>query len=191
MHAWGPVPMHLTPAEQLRARRLVISAATEAEQPPPMPLGTRAPQAARSYSLRPISKDDVEFSFARSSGAGGQNVNKVSTKVDMRFDMSKANWIPEEIKEAIRTAEKNRFNKEGVLVVTSQRHRKQMQNFDDCLTKLQEIIDAGVEACTVREADAATVKKVKDSIKAGQERRLQDKKKDAMRKKERSRKDWD
>jgi peptidyl-tRNA hydrolase ICT1 len=49
-----------------------------------------------------LGADDVDFAFARSSGSGGQNVNKVSTKVDMRLDLGKASWIPLEIREQIR-----------------------------------------------------------------------------------------
>ncbi|PNH07689.1 hypothetical protein TSOC_005825 [Tetrabaena socialis] len=65
------------------------------------------------------------------------------------------------------------------------------QNFDDALAKVQEIIDRAVEYVTPKEADPETIKRVKAQIKAGKEKRLDGKKKDAVRKKERSRKDWD
>eukprot|EP00983_Pelagomonas_calceolata_P001391 47202-Pelagomonas_calceolata.AAC.2 len=56
------------------------------------------------YDLKPVTKDDVEVTYSRSSGAGGQNVNKLSTKADVRFDLNKQSWIPDEVKDAIRQA---------------------------------------------------------------------------------------
>lgn len=70
--------------------------------------------------------DDVVIQFCRSSGAGGQNVNKVNTKVDMRFNLDKATWLDWEVREAVERMEKGRVNKEGEIVITSQRTRSQM-----------------------------------------------------------------
>ena len=89
------------------------------------------------------------------------------------------------------TQERNRFTKDGVLVVTSTRHRTQAQNVEDALEKLQEMLDAAAVAVTPKEIDPEAAKRVKKAVDAGRERRLQDKKKEGSRKQERSRKDWD
>ncbi|XP_021307713.1 uncharacterized protein LOC8155417 isoform X5 [Sorghum bicolor] len=72
-----------------------------------------------------ITLDHVTVNFARSGGPGGQNVNKVNTKVDMRFNVKEAHWLGERIKERILQAEKNRINKDGELVISSTKTRTQ------------------------------------------------------------------
>ncbi|PIA50021.1 hypothetical protein AQUCO_01300628v1 [Aquilegia coerulea] len=89
-----------------------------------------------------ITLDHVSVSFARSGGPGGQNVNKVNTKVDMRFNVKKAYWLSERIRERILQLEKNRINKEGEIVISSTKTRTQKGNIEDALAKLQAIIDA-------------------------------------------------
>ncbi|OAY74618.1 peptidyl-tRNA hydrolase ICT1, mitochondrial [Ananas comosus] len=89
-----------------------------------------------------ITLDHVTVSFARSGGPGGQNVNKVNTKVDMRFNVKQANWLGERIRERILQMEKNRINKDGELVISSTKTRTQKGNIEDALEKLQAIIDA-------------------------------------------------
>ncbi|KAJ9516564.1 hypothetical protein QJQ45_015259, partial [Haematococcus lacustris] len=112
-------------------------------------------------------------------------------QVDMRFELQRQTWIPPEVKEEVLRAEKNRFTKEGVLVITSQKHRTQAQNIEDALDKLQAVLDAALDAVRPKEVDMDTVKRVKQNIKAGHERRLNDKKRESTRKKERSRRDFD
>ncbi|KAK7330688.1 hypothetical protein VNO77_24886 [Canavalia gladiata] len=89
-----------------------------------------------------VTLDHVTVSFARCGGPGGQNVNKVNTKVDMHFNVKNAYWLSDRVREKIVQMEKNRINKDGELVISSTKTTTQMDNIEDALTKLQEIIDA-------------------------------------------------
>ncbi|CAL9091372.1 unnamed protein product [Musa textilis] len=98
--------------------------------------------SAGSEPTPKISLEHVTISYARSGGPGGQNVNKVNTKVDMRFNVKKAYWLSERVRDRILQMEKNRINKDGELVISSTKTRTQKGNIDDALEKLQGIIDA-------------------------------------------------
>lgn len=87
----------------------------------------------------PIDKLDIQF--ARSSGAGGQNVNKLNTKAEIRFNVSTCDWLPEAVKGRLQELQTNRINKEGELVITSQEHRTQAKNRDVCMQKLKVMIE--------------------------------------------------
>ncbi|KAK2885076.1 peptidyl-tRNA hydrolase ICT1, mitochondrial [Channa argus] len=84
--------------------------------------------------------DRLTVSYSRSSGPGGQHVNKVSTKTEVRFHVQTADWIPEEVRQKIFEKNKNRINKAGELLVTSELSRSQQRNLSDCIQKISAII---------------------------------------------------
>jgi len=87
-----------------------------------------------------VPKDEFVFSYARSSGPGGQNVNKLNTKVTMHWDVTSTSSLPEDVRERFCKKYRRRISKEGELVLYSQRFRDQARNVDDCLSKLREFI---------------------------------------------------
>ena len=83
---------------------------------------------------------EIQFSFARGSGPGGQNVNKLNTKVTLRWPLEKSPSLSEAIKKRILARHSRKINNDGELLLHSHRFRDQGRNVADCLNKLREII---------------------------------------------------
>lgn len=88
-----------------------------------------------------IPEDRLEISFVRSSGSGGQNVNKLSTKVELRLDLNaRQPWMPAEVQRRLKEQQSNKTSKEGMLTVTAQEHRTQGMNRKSAVDKLRKMV---------------------------------------------------
>jgi len=116
-----------------------------------------------SYLILP---DEVEFRAIRAQGPGGQNVNKVSTSVHLRFDIRKSS-LPEAIKERLLKLPDRRITKDGIVVIKAQSSRSRDQNKAEALARLNELV---AQASRVR-----AVRRPTKPTRASQRRRLQSK----------------
>ncbi len=89
----------------------------------------------------PVDEREVEFTAIRAQGAGGQNVNKVSSAIHLRFDIPGSS-LPDDVKERLFALNDSRITDAGVLVLKAQQHRTQEMNRSDALARLQEVIDS-------------------------------------------------
>jgi ribosome-associated protein len=121
-----------------------------------------------------IPLSEVEFTYAKSGGPGGQNVNKLNTKAVMRWALMSSTALPQEVHLRFIDKYKKQITVEGELVLNSQRHRSALENTEDCLEKLRAMIVAVSKAPRVRKATKPTA--------ASKRRRLDNKKKQSQKK---------
>ena len=115
-------------------------------------------------SPTPIPESEVEITAMRAQGAGGQNVNKVSSAIHLRFDIRNSS-LTEEHKERLLALPDQRITRDGVLVIKAQAHRSQDMNRAEAMGRLQEVVDSVAEPPRVRRPTKPT--------KASKRRRLE------------------
>ncbi|KAM4762088.1 large ribosomal subunit protein mL62 [Cyanocitta cristata] len=136
------------------------------------------PAARTTEELQPPALDipmaRLTVSYSRSSGPGGQNVNKVNSKAEVRFHLASADWIPEAVREKMALMHRNKINQAGELIVTSEESRYQMRNLAICLEKIRTMVTEAIEKPKV--VSKETTQKLIERVEKMNRERLRQKK---------------
>lgn len=97
-----------------------------------------------------VNEDEIQFDFIRSSGPGGQNVNKVSSGVQLRFDVTNSPSLPEDVRKRLMRQAHNRITQEGILILEAKQYRTQEQNRQAAVERLTELIRAAAKKPKIR-----------------------------------------
>lgn len=128
-----------------------------------------------------IDENEIQLDFIRSSGPGGQNVNKVATGVQLRFPMDASFSLTEDVKLELHRIARNRITTEGVLIIEAKRFRTQEQNREDAIQRLVSLLQKALEKPKIRKATrpsaAARAARVDEKKKRSQVKKLRGEKK--------------
>lgn len=117
-----------------------------------------------------IDENEIQLDFIRSSGPGGQNVNKVASGVQLRFNIDSSATLPDDVKQRLHATARNRITEDGVLIIEAKRYRTQEQNREDALARLVSLLFQATQKPKPRRKTKPTLASQAERIEAKKRR---------------------